>query len=285
MRPAAEAKAIALTAELAAGAHVHGDAERLRPVVANLLSNAVKFTPTGGLVTVRLVRVADRTTLTVTDTGTGISAEFLPHIFERFRQADSGSTREHAGLGIGLAIVRYLVELHEGSVHAESLGQGKGATFTVDLPLTGPATGNADVLDASVIPVSRLNTLGGIRVLIVDDDTDSRDLFTVILSQQGAEVTAVETVHTALAALRLARPDVVLCDLAMPGEDGFALIRKLRSWPNDQGGAVPAVALTAYARLEDRARAIAAGFHMHLSKPVEPPALIEAVARLAHRGR
>lgn len=283
MRPSAEAKSVAVTSLLTPGAMpVDGDGERLSQVVANLLANAVKFTPSGGRVTVRLERMGDRARLGVGDTGKGISGEFLPHIFERFRQADGSSTRAEAGLGLGLAIVRHIVELHQGSVHAESAGEGKGATFTVDLPIATPGEDRGvDAIDAGGIAGEGNSALDGVRVLIVDDHTDSRDLFTAILSHQGAEVTAVETVREALAAARHARPDVIVCDLAMPGDDGFALIREVRSWPSDQGRAVPALALTAYARLEDRERALAAGFQMHLSKPVEPRALLAAVTRLA----
>ena len=281
MRPAAEAKAIALSADLGATTlPVFADSERLRQVVANLLSNAVKFTPAGGLVNVGLARVADRVRLTVSDTGAGISAAFLPHIFERFRQGDEGNARAKAGLGLGLAIVRHIVALHEGRVRAESPGPGKGARLTVELPLVHPASGSVDPLDAGLIQVEPSTDLGGMRVLVVDDDVDGRELFAAILRQDGAEVTAVETVREALTAVRLAPPDVVLCDLAMPGDDGFTFIRELRTRPRDQGGAVPAIALTAHARPEDRERAIAAGFQMHVTKPVEPLTLRDAVTRL-----
>ena len=288
MRPVAEAKSVTvLSTPLTPGAiPVHGDGERLRQVVANLLSNAVKFTPTGGRVTVRLERVGDLARLCVSDTGQGIRGEFLPHIFERFRQADGSSTRAEAGLGLGLAIVRHIVELHNGSVRAESPGEGKGATFTVDLPIATPREDRGvDARDTSEIAGPATSRLDGVRVLVVDDDNDSRDLFTAILTQRGAGVTAVRSVREALAAARHAPPDVVVCDIAMPGDDGFALIREVRSWPIDQGGRVPALALTAYARLEDRAQALAAGFHVHLAKPVEPRDLVEAVTRLALEAR
>ena len=286
MRPTSEAKSLSLTTLLPDDAlPIRGDAERLRQVVANLLSNAVKFTPNRGQVVVRLVRADDRARLIVSDTGTGISAEFLPYIFERFRQADSSSTRAHAGLGLGLAIVRHIVELHGGSVHAESAGEDKGATFTVDLPLAAPvATGAAGASGTSGMPGEPMS-VKGVRVLIVDDDADSRELLTTVLAQHGAEPTAVKSVSDALATVRHLRPDALVCDIAMPGGDGFALIRQVRSWPTGEGGDVPALALTAYARPEDRDRALAAGFQLHLAKPVEPEELVEAVWRLDCRRR
>ena len=287
MRPAAEAKGVTLATTLAPGSiSVLGDGERLQQVVANLLSNAVKFTPKEGRVTVQLERMGDLARLGVSDTGKGIVPEFLPHIFERFRQADGSSTRAEAGLGLGLAIVRHIVELHQGSVRAESAGEGKGATFTVDLPIAPAAEeeGAVDIGAAAGGAGAAPSRLDGVRVLVVDDDSDSRDLFTAILTHAGAEVTAASTVRDALASARRARPDVVVCDIAMPDDDGFALIREMGSWPIEQGGGVPALALTAYARLEDRDRALAAGFQAHLSKPVEPRDLLETVTRLA-RGR
>jgi CheY-like chemotaxis protein len=281
IRPAAEARAITIIPDLhAGGVPVVGNPERLRQVVASLLSNALKFTPNGGRVSVRLERVSDCVRLSVMDTGKGISDTFLPFIFERFRQADAGSTRAEAGLGLGLAIVRHIVELHQGRVDAYSAGEGKGAIFTVDLPIATPGQ-DCDVDTISGHDMTGEVVLTGVRVLIIDDDGDSRDLLTAILTLRDAQVTAVETVREALAAMRHARPDVILCDLAMPGDDGFALIRQVRSWPRDQGGEVPALALTAYARLEDSERALAAGFQLHLSKPVEPRDVVEAVARLA----
>ncbi len=287
MRPSAEEKAVAVRSILTPGAvPINGDAERLRQVVANLLSNAVKFTPRGGHVTVRLERIGNRARLAVRDTGKGISRDFLPHIFERFRQADASSTRSEAGLGLGLTIVRHLVELHDGSVTAASAGEGKGATFTVDLPVAAPGEERrVAASDPGESAGEAILALRGVRVLIVDDHADSRELFNAILSQQGAEVTAFETVREALTAARHARPDVIVCDLAMPGDDGFALIREVRSWPSEQGRTVPALALTAYARVEDRERALRAGFQVHLSKPVEPRDLLDAVTRLALAAR
>ena len=284
MRPSAEAKSITVTSRLTPVAvPVDGDGERLRQVVANLLSNALKFTPSGGRVAVELSQAGDRARLAVTDTGKGISGKFLPHVFERFRQADASSTRAEAGLGLGLAIVRHIVELHRGRVEADSAGEERGATFTVDLPIAAAADHPVDAVGLGEITAETID-LGGVRVLIVDDHADSRDLFAAILGRRGAEVTAVDTVRDGLAAARRERPDVIVCDLAMPGDDGFSLIREIKSWRSDQGSVVPAVALTAYARPEDRDRALAAGFQVHLSKPVEPRALLEAVARLAAGG-
>jgi PAS domain S-box-containing protein len=286
MRGAAEAKGLAVIMRPGRVAlPLQGDAERLRQVVTNLLSNAVKFTPEGGSVTVALTRTRDRVRLAVSDTGEGINAAFLPHVFERFRQADTTSRRTQAGLGLGLAIVRHIVELHGGQVRADSDGEGKGATFTVDLPVAIVTDDARDrPADATETAESVARPLDGVTVLVVDDDRDSRELFEVILRHSGAAVTAAPSVAEALVALRRVRPDVLVCDLAMPGADGFALIREVRSWALAQGGAVPALALTAYARLEDRERALEAGFQLHLSKPAEPDDVVEAVARLA-RGR
>jgi PAS domain S-box-containing protein len=287
MRRAAEAKGLALAIRPERVAlPLHGDAERLRQVVTNLLSNAVKFTPEGGTVTVALTRTREHVRLTVSDTGRGIGAAFLPHVFERFRQADTTSRRMQAGLGLGLAIVRHIVELHGGQVRVHSDGEGTGATFTVDLPVALVADDARDEpVAATETAAAAARPLEGVKVLIVDDDTDSRELFEVILGQSGAAVTAAQSVGEALAAIRRVRPDVLVCDLAMPGADGFALIREVRSWPLAQGGAVPALALTAYARLEDRERALGAGFQLHLSKPAEPGDVVDAVASLARDRR
>jgi signal transduction histidine kinase len=279
MRPSAEAKSVAVTTRLVPGAvPIHADPERLRQVVANLLSNAVKFTPPAGRVTVALATMGDRVRLAITDTGKGISEQFLPHVFERFRQADASSTRAEAGLGLGLAIVRRIVELHNGHVRADSAGEGQGAVFTVDLPIATHADDRGvDAGDHREIAGAPTD-LGGVHVLVVDDHADSRDLFAAILRRQRALVTTAENVRDALAAARRERPHVIVCDLAMPGDDGFVLIREVRSWTDP---VVPALALTAYARPEDRDRVLAAGFRDHLSKPVDPRALLEAVARLA----
>jgi CheY-like chemotaxis protein len=251
----------------------------LRQVVENILGNALKFTPPGGAVTVRLVG-GNSARLIVSDTGVGIDADFLPHIFERFRQADSAGGRAHSGLGLGLAIVRHLVELHGGHVSAESSGAGQGATFTVVLPIAataaaatageGHATGTGQRLD-------------GLTVLIVEDDADTRDLVKTILAKAGATPVATANARDGVSAARRIRPHVLVSDLAMPGEDGFEVVRQVKSWMAEAGVVLPALALTAYARLEDRDRALAAGFDHYIAKPVEPAELVREVARLAGR--
>jgi CheY-like chemotaxis protein len=219
----------------------------------------------------------------VDDTGQGIAPEFLPFIFDRFRQADSTTTRAHGGLGLGLAIVHHLVTLHRGTVTAASDGPNRGATFTVRIPLA-PVRSAARVTSASVaIDVERLPPLTGIRVLVVDDDPDARDLVTAVLGQSGADVVTAASTVEALDALARARPHVLVSDLSMPGDDGYALLQRVRALGLDRDGRVPAVALTAFARAEDRARALAAGYAVHVSKPVEPAELVEVVARLASR--
>ena len=292
LRPAAEAKAIRLQVMLDSRAGVvSGDPERLQQVVWNLLSNAVKFTPKGGRVQVRLERVNSHTEIIVSDTGPGIAPEFLPHVFDRFRQADSSITREHGGLGLGLAIVRHLVELHGGTVVVESGGAGQGATFRVKLPLMivhdeqrvidsverrHPTAGAGQLPDC---PPS----LKGLRVLAVDDEAEARDLLTAMLERCGAHVRVAASAWAALEALESWRPDVLVSDIGMPDEDGYALIRKVRALPAERGGRIPAVALTAYARTEDRVRALSSGYQVHVAKPVEPAELAAVVASLAGR--
>jgi CheY-like chemotaxis protein len=283
VRPSADAKDIQVSVELEPrGVRVLGDPDRLQQVVWNLASNAVKFTPRGGTVDVSLHQTNSHVLLTVRDTGKGIPPDFLPHVFERFRQADSTSTRKYGGLGLGLAIVRHLVELHGGTVHAESGGPDQGATFTVRLPLVeaarvGPATHSRS--EESAAPVS----LQGVRVLLVDDETDSRDFLSMTLRQYGAQVTALGTADEAVSVLQRERPDVLVSDIAMPGEDGYALIRRVRALAADCGGQVPAAALTAYAKGEDTSRALSAGYQVHVPKPVEPTELAAVVASLAGR--
>jgi signal transduction histidine kinase len=284
VRPAAEARSIRIDALLAPDAGpVSGDPDRLQQVVWNLLSNAVKFTPPGGRVSVRLDRLDGWAHLVVSDTGRGIEPSFLPYVFEPFRQGDGSTTRTQGGLGLGLAIVRRLVELHGGAIHAESAGAGKGATFFVELPLgvweerRGMAKSDLDRL----LPV--LPELRGVRVLAVDDDFEVRDLLSAVLGGAGAQVRLATSAEEALRELEASPPDVLLSDLAMPGTDGYELIRRVRSLPAASGGRVPAVALTAYARAEDRRRTLLAGFHMHLAKPVDPDELIVVVASLAGR--
>jgi signal transduction histidine kinase/ActR/RegA family two-component response regulator len=290
LRHAADAKGVQLqvVADADAGP-IYGDADRLQQVVWNVVSNAIKFTPRGGSVFVQLSKPDSHVELLVRDTGAGIKPEFLPHVFERFRQADSSSTRAHGGLGLGLAIVRHLVELHGGTVHAASEGEGKGATFSVRLPLgavraaeeePGAAPGLSTGARGSV------DDLTGVRVLVVEDDQESRELLESMLARLGAEVEAAASAAEAMAALERRAPDVLLSDIEMPGENGYSLIRRIRALPDEQGGAVPAAALTAYARSEDRVAALTAGFQLHLAKPVAAAELAAVVASLAgRRGR
>ena len=294
VRPAAEAKGISVVPVLDAHAGpVAGDGGRLQQVAWNLLSNAIKFTPRGGRVDVWLRSTGADAELTVSDSGTGIRPEFLPHVFDRLRQGDASSTRRHGGLGLGLAIVRHLVELHGGTVSADSRGEGRGSTFTVRLPRTpvphgeGAACGSPEAPEhrsdeAPRAPTRReMRIVEGVRVLVVDDEPDAREVIRIGLEQRGATVKTAASVEEALAALaRHGPPDVLLSDIGMPDEDGYALIRKVRQLPESDGGTIPAVALTAYARAEDRDRALAAGFQAHLPKPVEPAKLAEAVAEV-----
>lgn len=290
VRGAAETKGVQLAVSLDREVgHICGDAGRLQQIVWNLLSNAIKFTPGGGLVEIRLERADDpNARLTVKDTGCGINPEFLPHIFDRFRQADSTTTRAHGGLGLGLWIVHQLVKLHGGTIKAESDGEGRGATFTVELPLTAAASGAsgsekecAAAVASSAYAVRSM--LDGIRVLVVDDEEDTRHFVQVALGRYGANVTAVGSAREALDALPTLLPDVLVSDIGMPGMDGYTLIDKIRVLPPECGGQTPAAALTAYARAEDRARVIAAGFQLHVPKPVDPSELATVIAHLAGR--
>jgi len=283
VRPSAEAKEITLVVDLASELPtIAADPDRLQQVVWNLVSNAVKFTPQGGRIEVRLRKEGSCLRLAVTDNGKGIEPEFLPHVFERFRQADSTSTRSHGGLGLGLAIVRHLVELHGGTVQAESAGIGQGSTFTVRLPLTAPLPGPAPPKPEAADPDVRLD---GVRVMVVEDENDVRDFLSMSLVHYGAEVTAFATTADALVAVEATRPDVLVSDIGMPGEDGYAFIRRVRALGPDRGGQVPAAALTAYAKGEDGERVLSAGFQVHLPKPVQPADLANVVATLAGRAR
>ena len=287
VRPAAQAKNIELSvgADSEAGL-VHADPTRLQQVVWNLLTNAIKFTPRDGRVEVRLERMGSNVRIRVSDSGLGIAPDFLPYVFDRFRQADSSTTRHYSGLGLGLAVVRHLVEQHGGVVSAESEGENRGATFTVELPVSAlkmDASQSEQLKQGERQNVRRgeaTHSLEGVRVLVVEDQADARELLSALFRQHGAEVVSAGSATAALSALRRERPDVLVSDIGMPGEDGYWLIREARSLFDD----LPAVALTAYASEADRGRALAAGFHAHLSKPIEPSALISAVAELA-RGR
>ena len=285
VRLAAEAKGIQLAARLESVPPLSGDPTRLQQVVWNLLSNAIKFTPKGGRVEVRVARIDSQVEIEVTDDGQGVSAEFLPYVFDRFRQADGTSTRAHNGLGLGLAIVRHLVELHGGSVRAHSEGEGRGATFAVRLPVA--AVRPRPFEDGRAEPprgatAAGLRILGGLRVLVVDDETDARELVAAVLTEAGATVIVACSVAEAIAAVELCRPDVIVSDIGMPGEDGYSLIRRLRAMERSIGR-IPAAALTAYASVQDRTRALLAGYTSHLPKPIEPAELTAVVANLAGR--
>ena len=277
VRSVAEAKGVRLTTDLDTGVpSVVGDRNRLQQIVWNLVTNAIKFTPAGGEVSVRLARVGRSAVLTVRDTGIGIAPAFLPHLFQRFQQADGTSTRAHAGLGLGLAIVRHLVEQHTGTVTASSPGETLGATFTVTLPLAVEPC--ADRGDHPAIDNGReARALAGLQILVIDDEPDARESIALVLEQSGAHVTMARSAREGLAAVERHHPDLVLCDLGMPGEDGYAFMRAL----GDRGDAPPTAALTAYALADDRRRVLDAGFRAHLAKPVDPIELIRAVAALA----
>jgi hypothetical protein len=289
VRPLAEPKEIQLNTVLDTSVgSVYGDPARLQQIVWNLLTNAIKFTPKGGRVEVNLSIVCgeeQQTTqkyaqIQVIDTGIGISSEFLPKVFERFRQADSTTTRSHNGLGLGLAIVRHLVELHKGTISAQSQGSGQGATFTVRLPLLQDNRGNRENREATGgISSSVASTpLAGLKVLVVDDEADTRNFLSFMFEEYGAIATAVASVDEALAVLEQAKADILISDIGMSEQDGYTLIRKLRSLEPEKGGCMPAIALTAYTREEDRLEALAAGFQQHLSKPIDPTKLIAMVA-------
>jgi CheY-like chemotaxis protein len=284
VRPAAEAKAIRLTKVLdPRGGPITGDPNRLQQVLWNLLSNGVKFTPKGGRVQVFLQRVNSHVEITVTDSGQGIAADFLPRLFTRFSQAETSEARRHGGLGLGLALVKSLVELHGGTVKASSPGPGQGATFIISLPLTVLHTDQAEaVLTAapSIAGPMPCPELRGFHVLIVDDEPDARILIERILTRCNATVTIAASAQEALQAVKQHHPDMILSDIGMPGEDGYQFLAKLRRLSDAEGGNTPAVALTAFARSEDRRRALMAGFQMHLPKPVEPAELLAVAANI-----
>jgi signal transduction histidine kinase/CheY-like chemotaxis protein len=288
---AAKSKEILLQSVLDPGAGpVSGDPERLQQVVWNLISNAVKFTPKGGRVQVLLQRRDSNVEIVVSDTGVGINPKFLPYVFERFRQADGTTTRTHGGLGLGLAIVRHLVELHGGTAVADSAGEGHGSTFTVTLPLMvwrEPPQFERwiypTVSTEPTIPFDNPHWLDGIKVLVVDDEPDARDLLTTILTGCGAEVTAVGSTAEALREIVEMKPDILLSDIGMPEVDGYELIQKIRASEVGSTGKLGAIALTAYAKVEDRIRALSAGYQAHVSKPVDPMELVTVVGSFAGR--
>jgi len=290
VQTAADAKGIRLEASLdPALGPVSADPSRLQQVVWNLLTNAIKFTPAGGRVDIRLERRDSMARITVSDTGQGIRRELLPFVFDRFRQGETSIGRRYGGLGLGLAIVRHIVELHGGDVDAESAGEGRGALFTVDLPLTAT---QADAVPPEPArrrhdreAVGRPVALDGLRVLIVDDEADARELMRMVLRSSGADVMAAACAEEAFEQVERWHPDILVSDIGLPGDDGYMLIQKLREQQAQHGRAIPALAVTAYARAEDRARALAAGFQMHVAKPLEPADLVAAIASLISKDR
>ena len=285
VRPTADAKGIQIETELDnLPAVVSGDANRLQQVIWNLLSNGVKFTDSGGKVSIRLYQGDSNVAIEVSDTGLGIGRDFLPFVFDRFRQADSSTTRQHGGLGLGLAIARHLIEIHGGSIHADSKGKGHGSSFTIRLPrLDSKITATTGDLNSDRARLTELESLSGLHVLVVDDDADTLELMTTALTSRKASVTAVGTAGEAIEVIKGHRPDVLVSDIAMPDEDGYGLIAKVRSLEHEAQPAIPAVAITAYAKEEDRQRALESGFQIYLAKPIELSELVSVVARAAKR--
>ena len=302
LRPTAAAKGIDLVTDIVPGdCLVRGDTNRLRQIIWNLISNAIKFTPRGGSVKIKLERGQASAQLTVVDSGEGISTEFLPFVFDRFRQAEGSISRKQGGLGLGLAVVRHLAELHGGNVSAASEGIGKGSTFTVDLPLAverrDPARAEERRLEVERRKSQRrgLTRLDGVHVLLVEDDDDSRNLLTMMLKRQGAEVTVAKSAAQAFKVLThstrpedptgapVRRPDVVVSDIGMPEEDGYELIQKMRALSENEGGLIPAIAVTGYATRKDRERALEAGYQVHMAKPIEQTELLTAIASLVQK--
>jgi PAS domain S-box-containing protein len=290
VRPATEAKGVIVQGVACSGTPpVSGDASRLQQVIWNLLSNAVKFTPKGGRIQIRLEKIDSHVEIIISDTGIGISAEFLPYVFDRFRQADSSTSRQQGGLGLGLAIVRHLIEAHGGTVQVFSEGIDKGATFTVKLPIVAGLAkpiqpkAVASQQETPLLKKLKLPSLQGLKLLIVDDEADARDLIQALLAPCGAEMITAASATEALQYLRQEKPDLMVSDIGMPDEDGYTLIRKIRALPANEGGRIPAIALTAYARSEDRIRALSMGYQLHVSKPVELEELAFAIASLSGR--
>lgn len=277
VRLAAAAKSIQIHTQFEADMEkVAGDVGRLQQVVWNLLSNAVKFTSEGGQVEIQLKRSGTHAHIVVSDTGKGIPADFLPYVFDHFRQESSSTTRRFGGLGLGLAIVRYLVELHGGTVQADSPGPGQGATFTVELPFMS----QRPIAPQEAAPPELSLNIQGMRILVVDDDDHTREFLSFLLELHGANVIAVASAGEAIATLIQFQPELLLSDIGMPDVDGYMLMRQVRSLPSDRGGTIPAIALTAYAGEIDYQKAMSAGFQRHLSKPIEPQVLLQAIAEL-----
>ncbi|HEY9432305.1 MAG TPA: ATP-binding protein [Blastocatellia bacterium] len=289
VRPTAEAKDIELIVTFdSAPGPILGDANRLQQVFWNLLSNAIKFTEPGGRVVARMERCEAEARIIVSDTGKGITPDFLPYVFDPFRQADSSSARRQGGLGVGLALAERLVEMHGGAIKAESAGEGQGATFTVTLPTRSGSRAISEMNAAEIgktLDASDQPNLAGLRILVVDDEADARDLLAIRLQQYGADVITAPSAEAAMDALaRLKpRPDLIVSDIAMPGEDGYSLIRRVRAMEPQQGGRIPAIALTAYSRTKDRVQALAAGFQIHIPKPVNAAELAHAIAGITGR--
>jgi PAS domain S-box-containing protein len=289
VQPTAEAKGVRLEKVIDPHAGpVSGDPNRLQQVVWNLLTNAIKFTPRGGKVQVTLERVNSHLEVCVSDTGAGIRPEFLPHVFDRFAQADASTTRRHGGLGLGLSIVKQLVEMHSGQVRAKSPGEGLGSTFIVALPLAvirhdGERGVHPAAAAADAGPEAEPVTLDGLRVLVVDDDPDGRELVRRVLGASGATVVTAGSAAEGLEAVERERPDVIVSDIGMPGVDGYEFIRRVRALGRGRGGAAPAVAVTAFARSEDRRRALRAGYQSHVAKPMDAAELVEVIASVAGR--
>ncbi|HEY8077703.1 MAG TPA: PAS domain S-box protein [Labilithrix sp.] len=285
VRPSADAKRIAITLEETDEAPLLvADAERIQQVVWNLLSNAVKFTDSGGAIHVAIRRESSRLLVSVRDTGRGIEESFLPYVFDRFKQADASTTRRVGGLGLGLALVRHIVELHGGSVSVESSGVGRGSTFTIALPVraVAPRVGlpRREAAREAAVEMAH-DALDGLRVLVVDDDADARELLETLLVQSGAVVATAKSADEGIVKLKEFRPEVLVSDIGMPDEDGISFVRRVRQLGPEEGGRIPSIALTAYTRSEDRTRALAAGFTTHIGKPVNPTDLVAAVANLS----
>jgi CheY-like chemotaxis protein len=286
VRPSFEAKDIRFkTTMVSNGCLVAGDANRLQQIFWNLFSNAVKFTPEGGTMRVEVKERKQQVRVAVIDSGSGITAEFLPYIFDRFRQADGSTTRMHGGLGLGLSIVKHLVQLHGGNVEVKSDGKDKGSTFIVTLPLVSSSSSLAqeDIVATEVrgngVAPGFLKLLKGLRILVVDDEADSRDLVSAILTRCGSDVYCCESAAAGMKAFKSWKPDLLVSDIGMPVEDGYSLIKKLRNLKSKRAREIPAVALTAYATKEDQARTLSSGFQIHVPKPIDPEILVRSIAK------